>query len=70
MADAGRLLIIAGFLVIGLGVVLIFSDKIPFLGKLPGDILIKKENSTFYFPLVTCLLISVVVSVLLWVFKR
>jgi hypothetical protein len=53
-----------------LGVVLVFSDKIPWLGRLPGDISIKRENFSFYFPLTTCILISLLLSLLFALFRK
>jgi hypothetical protein len=60
---------------LGLGLVIIggavfFSGKIPFLGRLPGDIKIEKENFSFYFPLATCLLLSILGSLLFWLFSK
>jgi hypothetical protein len=67
----GRTLIALGLIILVLGVVLTLGDKLPIrFGRLPGDIVIRGRNSTFYFPLVTCLLISVVLSFLLWLFGR
>lgn len=63
-------LIIFGLFLTVLGVILLFANKIPFLGKLPGDILIKKENLTFYFPLTTSIVVSLVVSLILLVFQK
>jgi len=54
----GRILLILGIIVVVLGAVLAFGGRIPFLGKLPGDIVIKKDGVIFYFPIVTFLLIS------------
>jgi len=48
------------------GLLLMYSDKIPLLGKLPGDIHIKKENTEFYFPIVTSLVLSLLLSGLMW----
>lgn len=62
----GKFLVIAGFALIGLGIILLFSDKIPFLGKLPGDIVVKKRNFTFYFPIATSILISIVLSIVFY----
>lgn len=53
-----------------LGVFLVFSDKIPWLGRLPGDIFIKRENFSFYFPLATCILISLLLSLLFALFRK
>ena len=69
----GKFLVIAGFALIGLGIMLLFSDKIPFLGKLPGDIVLEKRSFTFYFPIATSILISIVLSIvfyLLGYFKK
>ena len=70
MQGMGKTLIILGILLIGVGLLLSLGGKLPWLGKLPGDIRIERENFSFYFPLGTCLLISVLVSFLFWVFRR
>ena len=72
MNSLGKSLIIIGVIVsiIGVGVVVFSRYKIPFLGKLPGDILIQKKNFTFYFPLATSILVSVVLSLILFVISR
>ncbi len=70
MAYLAKMLIVFGALLLGLGFLCAFFNRIPFLGKLPGDILIKKENLTIYFPLTTSLLISVILSLALWLFSR
>lgn len=70
MTDLGKTLILIGGVIILLGVILTFAGKIPGVGKLPGDILIKKENFTFYFPLATCIIISIVLSLILYFFNR
>jgi hypothetical protein len=70
MAGLGKSLIIFGLIIIVFGIIITFAGKIPWLGRLPGDIQIKKENFTFYFPLATCMLVSVIVSLLLWLLKR
>jgi hypothetical protein len=67
----GRTLIALGIIILVLGVILTLGEKLPIrFGRLPGDIVIRGRNSTFYFPVVTCLLISVVLSFLLWLFNR
>jgi hypothetical protein len=67
----GRTLIIIGLLIAALGVVITIGDRLPIrLGRLPGDIVIRGKNSAFYFPLATCLLISVVLSLILWLVNR
>lgn len=61
---------LAGGVIVVLGIGLMFFDKIPFLGKLPGDIKIERENFKFYFPLTTSILFSVLVSVILWLISH
>lgn len=68
--DLGRILIISGLLLIGIGLFLSFGGKFNFLGRLPGDIHIERENFGFYFPLGTCLLVSLLISLIFWLFKR
>ncbi len=65
-APLGKMLLIMGLLVAAIGAVLMFYDKIPYLGKLPGDISIKKENFHLYIPLTTCIVLSVLFSLILW----
>lgn len=60
--EFGKVLILIGVISIAVGIALIISQKIPFLGKLPGDIFYKKNNFTFYFPLMTSILISVLLT--------
>jgi hypothetical protein len=69
--NLGRILIALGLLMAGLGVLVSIGEKLPIrLGRLPGDIVIRSKHSVFYFPLVTCLLMSVVLSVLLWLINK
>lgn len=70
MAPVGKLLVLIGLVIVGAGVVLLLSDKIPWLGRLPGDITVKRDNFTFYFPLATSILISVILSLLFWLFRK
>jgi len=70
MVDMGKTLIFMGIVLICVGALLIFMHKIPFLVKLPGDITIKKENFTFYFPLATSIIISIILSVIFWLWPR
>jgi DUF2905 family protein len=64
----GKMLLIAGVVLVGLGLVLTLSSRFSFfgLGKLPGDIAYKGRNASFYFPIVTCLVVSVVLTLILW----
>lgn len=66
----GKSLILLGILFIGMGLLFTLGGKIPWFGRLPGDIMVKKENFTFYFPIATCVLISIVISLILFLFSR
>jgi hypothetical protein len=66
----GKILVILGLLLIIAGVLFLHGGKIPFLGRLPGDIRIERENFTFFFPLGSCLLLSILLSLILWLFRR
>ncbi len=66
----GRPLIILGVVLILVGLLLTYGGRIPWLGKLPGDIRIERENFSFYFPLATSLLVSLLLSLLFWLFRR
>lgn len=66
----GRILIFAGVLIALLGVFFLFGDKIPLIGKLPGDFYIKKKNFTFYFPLATSIILSLLISLILYLLRK
>ncbi len=70
MPGLGKSLIVIGLVIAAIGVILSFIGKIPWLGRLPGDIYIKRENFTFYFPLATSILISLVLSLILWFLRK
>ena len=74
MADGiqhiGRFFIILGLIISAIGGLLLLSGNIPWLGRLPGDIIIQKKNFTFYFPLATCIIISLILTLLFWIFGR
>lgn len=70
MTGMGRMLVVAGLVIAAVGALLLLSGKIPWLGRLPGDILVKREKFTFYFPLATSLLISLILSLILWLFRK
>lgn len=70
MAEFGKVLICIGLLLAILGFVFIFGNKIPFIGRLPGDIAVERRNYSFYFPVTTCIIISVVISFILWLFNK
>jgi hypothetical protein len=67
----GRPLIIMGLALVVAGLLISYSPKLPtWLGRLPGDINIKRANFSFHFPLMTCLIISAILSFILWLFRR
>ncbi len=70
MQEIGKTLIIFGVILIVIGLFLAFFNKIPYLGKLPGDIYIQRKNFTFYFPLVTSVLLSIIISLMFWLWHR
>jgi len=71
LRDLGRTLLVLGALLIAAGAFLYFNGKLPFrLGRLPGDIVHRGEHSTIYFPVATCLLLSVALSLLLWLWNH
>ncbi|MFH1854013.1 MAG: DUF2905 domain-containing protein [Candidatus Omnitrophota bacterium] len=70
MNTLGRFLILAGIILIIAGLVFSFAGKIPWIGKLPGDIYIKRENVSFYFPVTTSILLSIVISLILFFIGR
>ena len=70
MADIGRTLVVLGAVLLVVGLVLTFGARIPGLGRLPGDIVYRKGNVTFYFPLVTSLILSLLLTAALAFFRR
>jgi hypothetical protein len=70
MPALGKMLIVVGIICIVMGLVFLFGDKIPFLGKLPGDISIQKERFSFYFPITTSIIISIILSILFAIFRK
>ena len=70
-SQTGKWVILAGLIIIIIGAVIyFFHDKLNWLGKLPGDIRIEKDNFRFYFPVVTMIIISVVITILINLFKK
>jgi hypothetical protein len=65
MEGLGKILLIVGAVIIVIALLMIFGQHIPFFGKLPGDIFIKKDNFSFYFPIVTFLIISIILTVII-----
>jgi len=68
MSDLGKLMIVAGIVLAGAGLLFLLGGKLPFrLGRLPGDIAYQGKNGSFYFPIVTCILLSVAFTLIMWV---
>jgi hypothetical protein len=70
MPSLGKSLIVIGLIIAGIGVLLSLAGRIPWLGRLPGDIYIKRENFSFYFPLATSIIVSVVLSLIMWLLRK
>ena len=71
MSDLGRLLIVVGVILVLVGAVFLLAPKLPWLGKLPGDISFgTRGNFSFYFPLGTCILISIILTLIMYLFRR
>lgn len=71
MNGLGRPLVIVGLILVIVGLLISISPKLPtWLGRLPGDIHIKRDNFSFHFPLMTCILISAVLSFIMWLLRR
>jgi dipeptide/tripeptide permease len=70
MGEIARTLIFLGAVLIVIGLVILGIQKFPFVGKLPGDIIIKRENFTFYFPLATGIIVSILISLILYLIGK
>ena len=70
MAPLGKGLVLLGLLLMAAGALLWVLGRVPYVGRLPGDIYIRRGNTSFYFPLVTCIILSLVVSVILSLMRR
>jgi len=70
LSSPGKLLIIIGLAIAGIGVLLVLTPKVPWLGKLPGDILIKKDHFRFYFPITTCVITSIILTFLFYLLRK
>lgn len=66
MSSLGKLLLLAGLIIAALGALLLLADRLPFLGKMPGDVLIRRKSFAFYFPITTCILLSILLSLIMW----
>jgi hypothetical protein len=70
MSHPGLALVIVGVLIAVIGLIWVFGPTVPWLGRLPGDIVIERENFRFYFPITTCVLLSLALSGVLWLFRH
>jgi hypothetical protein len=70
MQEFGKIIMLIGGVLLAVGAVLYFQKDIPFLGKLPGDILVQKKNFTFYFPLATSLVLSLLLTLFFYLFRK
>jgi hypothetical protein len=71
MSGMGRIFIIAGIILVACGVLISFAPRLPsWFGRLPGDIAFRRGNFGFYMPLATCLLISAILSLIMWLFRK
>jgi hypothetical protein len=70
MASMGKMILIMGVVLVILGLALIFGDKIPYIGRLPGDIVVKQEKFSFYFPITTSIIISIILTLLFTIFRK
>ena len=70
MSEIGKMLIVFGIIMAVVGAILLFAPKIPWLGKLPGDFVYRGERFTFYFPLATCILLSIILTLIFYLFRR
>ncbi|HUL37005.1 MAG TPA: DUF2905 domain-containing protein [Thermodesulfobacteriota bacterium] len=70
LGPLGKMLILLGVFIILVGLLLLIGEKIPWIGRLPGDIIIKKKNFTFYFPIVTSILISIILTLFFALFRK
>ena len=70
MSEIGKLLIVFGVLIAVAGVVIVLAGRLPWIGRLPGDLYVRRGNFTFYFPLATSILASIVLTLVFWLFGR
>lgn len=70
LEQLGKVLVVFGAVMIVVGVFLMFSGKLPWTGRLPGDVVVERKNFTFYFPLATSIILSIVLTLLFWLFGK
>ena len=66
MSEVGKLLMVCGLLIAGVGALVVLAGRLPWIGRLPGDIYVQRGHFTFYFPLATSILVSVVLTLIFW----
>jgi len=66
----GKMLIMMGAVLMLLGLMMTLGNKIPWIGRLPGDIIIKKDHFSFYFPLTSCIIVSIILTILFYLFRK
>ncbi|MEJ2635122.1 MAG: DUF2905 domain-containing protein [Calditrichia bacterium] len=70
MHPLAKMLIIVGGIIVLIGVILLFANNIPYIGRLPGDIIIKRKNFTFYFPLTTLIILNLVIYLIVYLLRK
>ena len=70
MPGMGKIFVIVGLLLVIVGLGFMFADRIPYVGRLPGDIYLKREKFSFYFPLTTSIIISIILTILFSIFRK
>ena len=70
LSGIGRILLVIGLVIAGIGLALVFAGKIPWFGSLPGDFFWRGKNASFYFPLTTSILVSLILTLILWFIHR
>lgn len=70
MSSAGKMMIVSGVVLILLGLVFVYGHRIPFIGKLPGDIRVERRNVQVVFPIMTCIVVSVIITLILNLLRR
>ena len=70
MSDLGRMLIVIGGVLLVVGVLMVVAERVPGLGRLPGDIYVRRGNWTFYFPIATSIVVSVVLTLIMYLLSR
>lgn len=66
----GKLLILFGLIVVATGIIILLAGRIPWIGRLPGDIYIQRRNFAFYFPITTSIIVSIILTLILWLLSR